>query len=101
MTNSTQFVYKKMFIPFDETVIVRVDKRYIKDAEGKPVVADDGTQIYEPQQECTVIASNIEGIRKGMKVIPLLRGGLPINSEDNKKFSVVIIDRRDIKAIKK
>ena len=89
-----------MFKPFDERVIVRVDKRYIQDDKGKQVLADDGTAIYEPQQECTVIASNIEGIKKGMKIIPLLRGGLPINSEDNKKFSVIILDRQDVYAVK-
>jgi hypothetical protein len=89
-----------MFKPFDERVIVRVDKRYISDGEGKPVLADDGTPIYEPMQECTVLSSNIDGIKKGMKIIPLLRGGLPINSEDNKKYSVIILDRQDIYATK-
>lgn len=88
-----------MFKPFDERVIVRVDKRYITDDKGKPVLSPDGVQIYEPQQKATVLASNIEGIKKGMKIIPLLRGGLPINSEDNKKFSVIILDRRDIYGI--
>lgn len=89
-----------MFKPFDERVIVKVDKRYITDDKGKPVLSDDGKQIYEPQQECTVLSSNIEGIKKGDRIIPVLRGGLPINSEDNKKYSVIILDRQDIYGIK-
>lgn len=88
-----------MYKPFDERVIVKVDKRYITDAKGKPVLADDGTQIYEPQQKVTVLSSNIAGIKKGMKIIPLLRGGLPINSEDSKKSFTVILDRRDVYGI--
>lgn len=85
-----------MFKPFDDRVIVKVDKRYITDDKGKPALADDGTPMYEPQQICTVVSSNIEGIKKGMKVIPLLRGGLPINSSNTKKDYQVILDRRDI-----
>ena len=88
-----------MWKPFDERVIVRVDKRYITDEKGKTLLADDGTPIHEPQQICTVLSSNIEGIKKGMKIIPLLRGGLPINNSNTKKDYQVIIDRRDIYGI--
>ena len=89
-----------MYQPFDNRVIVRVPKHYILGEDKKPVLADDGTPIYEPEQECTVLSSNIEGIKKGMTIIPIIRGGVPIRLEENKKYSVVIIDREDIYAVK-
>jgi hypothetical protein len=89
-----------MYKPMDERVICRITKRYIKDTKGKPVLADDGAPIYEPQQAALVISSNVEGIKKGMTIIPVLRGGIPINSEDKKDSFTVILDRQDIYAIK-
>jgi hypothetical protein len=86
-----------MFKPFDERCIVRIGKRYILDAKGKQTL-NDGEPIYEQEQEGVVISSNIKGITKGMKIIPLGRGGVPIIKEENKKGYIVIFDRDDIYA---
>ena len=87
-----------MFKPFDERCIARIDKRYIFDKK-KPVLDDQGNQVYEQEQEGTVISSNIEGIKKGMKIIPLGRGGVPIIKGETKKHYIVVFDREDIYAI--
>jgi hypothetical protein len=89
-----------MYKPLGNRAIIRVTKHFIFDAEKKPVLADDGNQIYEPEQEAKVIVSNIEGIKKGMTVIPILRGGVPIRLTDTKKTYDVIIDADDIYGIK-
>ena len=74
-----------MYKPFGNRVIVRINKHYIFDAEKKPLMAEDGKQLYEPEPECKVLESNIEGLKKGMTIIPILRGGVPIRLTDCKK----------------
>ena len=64
----------------------------------KPTLDELGNQIYEQEQEGVVMSSNIDGIRKGMTVIPLGRGGVPILKEETKKYYIVIFDREDIYA---
>lgn len=93
------FVDKKMYKPFDQRVIVRITKKYHID-KGKPVLDEQGDPVYTDEQEAKVIASGVEGIKKGDTVIPILRGGIPIFSEENKKYRVVIIDREDIYGVK-
>jgi hypothetical protein len=88
-----------MYKPYENRCIVRVNKHFIFDENKKPVLSDDGSQIYEPEQECKVIASNIDGIKKGMTVIPILRGGVPIRLSDSKKTYDVILDAEDIYGI--
>lgn len=90
-----------MYKPFGNRCIVRVIKHYILDENKKPVVAEDGTQLYEPEPECKVLESNIDGIKKGTVVIPILRGGVPIRMTDCKKSYDVILDAEDIYGIKK
>jgi hypothetical protein len=88
-----------MFKPFGERVMCKIGKRYIFDAKNKPVLDDSGNPVYEQEQEGTVISSNIPEIKKGMKIIPLGRGGVPIIKEENKKGYVVIFDYEDIYAV--
>ena len=85
--------------PFLERCIVKVDKKYIKDENGKPELNDIGEPTYEAVQEATVTKSNIEGVKKGMKVVPLLRGGVPIIKEETKKYTIVVLDKEEIYAI--
>ena len=87
-----------MYKPFDARLIAKINKRYLTDAKNKPINDEHGNQIYEQEQEGTVISSNIEGIKKGMKIIPLGRGGVPIIKEENKKYYIVIFDRDDVYA---
>ena len=89
-----------MYKPFGDRCIIRVTKHFILDEHKKPVLADDGTPIYEPEQEAKVIESNIEGIKKGMTIVPILRGGVPIRLSDSKKTYDVILDSDDIYGIK-
>lgn len=85
--------------PFLERCIVKVDKNYIKE-KGKQVLDDQGGAVYEPEQIAKVMSSNIKGIKKGDKVVPLLRGGVPITSEETKKYLVVVLDKEEIYAVK-
>jgi len=84
--------------PFLERCIVKVDKKYIKDENGKPELNDIGEPSYENIQEATVTKSNIEGLKKGDKIIPLLRGGVPIVKEETKKYTMVILDKEEVYA---
>jgi len=86
--------------PFLERCIVKVDKIYPPKEDGKVLVDDSGNAVYEPEQIAKVMSSNIEGIKKGDKVVPLLRGGVPITSEETKKYLVVVLDAEEIYAIK-
>ena len=86
-----------MYKPFDERCIVKINKRYLTDSKGKQVM-NDGEAVYEQEQEGVVISSNIPGIKRGMNIIPLGRGGVPILKEENKKSYIVIFDRVDIYA---
>lgn len=88
-----------MYKPFGNRCLVRVTKHFIVENK-KPVLSDGGSPIYEPEQECKVLESNIEGIKKGMTVIPILRGGVPIRLTDSKKTYDVLLDAEDIYGIK-
>ena len=86
-----------MLKPIGNRCILRIDKRYLTE-KGKPVIGPDGQPVFEQEQEATVIASNIPDLKKGMKVYPIIRGGVPIYKEETKKYSVVVIDFEDIYA---
>ena len=90
-----------MFKPLGSRCIVKINKRYLVDEKNKPVLDEHGNQHFEQEQECTVIESNIEGLKKGAVVIPIIRGGVPILKEETKKYAVYIIDFEDIYGIKK
>lgn len=81
--------------PFDEKCIVLLNKVYLKE-KGKPVLDENGEARYDLEQEGKVLSSNIEGIKKGMKVIAAFRGGMPIRKAENKNSVTVIFERQDI-----
>ena len=89
-----------MYKPHGNRCLVRVNKHFILDEHKKPVLSDDGSPIYEPEQECKVIESNIDGIKKGMTIVPILRGGVPIRMTDCKKSYDVLLDEEDIYGVK-
>lgn len=86
---------KKMYKPLGNRCILKINKRYIMQ-KGKQVLGEDGNPIYDLEEVATVMSSNVEGISRGDKVIPIIRGGVPIRTEETKKFIVTIIDEMDI-----
>lgn len=78
---------------------MRITKRYLTE-KGKPVVDEASNPRFEPEQEAVVISSNVDDIKKGDIVFPIIRGGVPIFKEETKKYLVVVIDEEDIYAKK-
>ena len=85
--------------PLGNRCILKIDKKYMFDGK-KPILDDAGKQAFDIEKEGTVLVSNIEGLKKGMVVVPIIRGGVPINSEETKKHIVLVIDEADIYAYK-
>lgn len=83
--------------PFGKRCIVKINKKYLMQ-KGKPVLDESGQPVYEQEEEATVLSSNIDGIKKGMKIIPVIRGGVPIRKEETKKYLIVVIEEYDIVA---
>lgn len=84
--------------PLGNRATVRINKKYL--FEGKKPVIDETGHRFDLEREGTVLVSNIEGLKKGTIVVPIIRGGVPINSEETKKFIVLVIDEADIYAYK-
>ena len=81
--------------PFGNRALIQIEKKYR--FEGKtPVLDEYGNHSFEPSQAAKVIFSNIEGIKKGDIVFPIIRGGVPIYHLDNKKNFSIIVDSDDI-----
>lgn len=87
-----------MFKPFGAKCIVVFEKKYLKE-KGKPVLNEDGSKRYVLDQFATVRSSNIDGIKKGDVIIPAMRGGMPIYSEETKDKAVSIFEEDDIYGI--
>jgi hypothetical protein len=86
-----------MFKPLGNRAILKITKNYLMDGK-KPILDEQGNPVYEQEQIATVMSSNITELKKGDKVIPIIRGGVPVYSEETKKYVVVIIDGEDIYA---
>jgi hypothetical protein len=84
--------------PNGNRAILQLTKDYIMDKK-KPVLDEDGQPRYVIGQAAKVLSSNIDGIKKGMTVYPIIRGGVPIYHLETKKYQVVIIDNEDIYGI--
>lgn len=84
-----------MVKPNGNRAVLQLSKKYIFDGK-KPVMDEDGNQRYIIEQPAKVLSSNIEGLKKGMTVYPIIRGGVPIYHMENKKYQVVVIDNEDI-----
>ncbi len=85
--------------PLGNRAIVRFNKKYLFDGK-KPILDERGQHAFEEENEGTVIASNIEGIKKGAEVVAIIRGGVPIRSAETKKFVILSIDFDDLYAQK-
>ena len=83
--------------PLGNRAILKITKNYLMDKK-KPLLDEGGNPVYEQEQIATVISSNIPELKKGDKVIPIIRGGVPIYSQETKKYVVVVIDQEDIYA---
>lgn len=84
--------------PIGEKAIVLIEKEYIKE-KGKQIMNEDGSPRYEIGQEGKVLSSNIDGVKKGDKVICDFRGGFSIMKSENKKGVTVIFDKDEIHAV--
>jgi hypothetical protein len=84
--------------PYGPRAIVLIEKEYLKE-KGKPILNDDGTPRYEIGQSGRVLSSNLEGIKKGMKVVCDFRGGFSVRKAENKKSVTVIFEKEEINAI--
>lgn len=67
--------------------ILRVNKIVRKDVEN-----------YDLEKTGTVLSSTIPELKKGTVVVPIIRGGVPIASEETKKVIVFSIDVEDLYA---
>lgn len=88
-----------MLKPFGNRCLLKIDKTYLKE-KGKPVLDELGKPQYVQEQEATVVSSNVPELKKGMKVYPVIRGGVPIYKEETPKYLLVVIDAEDIYAFK-
>lgn len=80
-------------------MLVKINKRYLKDKDGKQLLDEDGNEIFDQEQEAKVMVSNIDGIKRGQTIFPVIRGGVPIYKKETKKFNLVVIDEEDIYAL--
>ena len=53
---------------------------------------------YDLEKVGTVLSATTSDLKKGTKVIPIIRGGVPIFSEETKKHIVISIDYEDLYA---
>lgn len=88
-----------MYKPLGNRCILKIEKKYMFDGK-KPILDEAGNHAFDIAKEGTVLVSNIEGLKKGTVVVPIIRGGVPITSEENKKHIVLVIDEADIYAYK-
>jgi len=86
-----------MIKPLGNRCLVQLTKKFLSD-KGKPVLDEDGSPVYDIEQKAKVVSSNVEGIKKGMTVYPIIRGGVPIRHMENKKYQFVVIDAEDLYA---
>lgn len=85
-----------MIKPFGTRVLVRINKRYLKDKQGKPLLNEDNMPVFDQDQEAKILLSNIPELKRGQTIYPVIRGGVPIYKCETKKYLDVIIDIEDI-----
>lgn len=87
-----------MLKPHGKRVLVKINKRYLKEKNGSPMLDEAGNKVFDQEQEAKVMVSNVDGIKKGMTIYPVIRGGVPIYKKETPKYNLVIIDEEDIYA---
>jgi hypothetical protein len=85
-----------MIKPFGTRVLVRINKRYLKDKKGKQILNEDNMPVFDQDQEAKILVSNISELKKGQIIYPVIRGGVPIYKNETSKYLDVIIDEEDI-----
>ncbi len=80
-------MFKPLFLK-EGRAILRVGKIISKEVEG-----------YDLEKTGVVQSSTLPELKKGSVVVPIIRGGVPIFSEETKKHIFVAIDAEDIYAI--
>lgn len=79
-------MYKPLYLK-DGRALLRVNKIINKDIEG-----------YDLEKTAVVMSSTLPELKKGTVVVPIIRGGVPIQSEETKKHIVISIDVEDLYA---
>lgn len=80
-------MFKPLYLT-EGRAILRVNKIIQKEAEG-----------YDLEKTAEVQSSTHPELKKGSVVVPIIRGGVPIFSEETKKYIVIAIDVEDLYAI--
>jgi len=81
-------MFKPLYLT-EGRAIVRVNKVYSK-------VKDEP---YDLEKVATVQSSTLPELKKGSVVVLIIRGGVPIFSEETKKYLTLAIDCEDLYAI--
>lgn len=81
-------MYKPLYLK-EGRAILRVGKIVSKEIEG-----------YDLEKTGVVQSSTLPELKKGSVVVPIIRGGVPIVSEETKKHIILSIDVEDLYAIK-
>lgn len=80
---------KNSIVPFGNRVLLQVPI----------IIVKNGTEEREePSQEGKVMASNVEGVKKGQTVFFNPYGAVSVNSLKTKKAIVLIVDAEDVYA---
>jgi len=76
---------------------VKVDKTPVMDGK-KQALDEYGNEVYKDEQMCTVISSTVKELKKGDRICPIVRGGVPIYHLETKKHKFITLDVEDIYA---
>lgn len=89
-------------LPIGNRVILQMNKEYLfgKNEKGKkvPMLDEYGDHSFKAEDWGMVLSSNVPTIKKGARVYPIIRGGVPLRSLETKKYQVIVIDIEDLYA---
>lgn len=91
-------MFKPLYLK-EGRVLLRVDKKFYLDEKKKPVLDEKGEPAYDLEKTGTVLSSTTPELKKGAVVVPIIRGGVPIHSEETKKSLTIAIDVEDLYAV--
>lgn len=81
-------------LPTKNKALLKVKKVYKKE-KGKPITDSEGNKLYD-LNDFYIEESAIEGIKKGKKVFPIIRGGVPIKELETDTYYYLVVDEEDI-----
>lgn len=85
--NSTHMAYKPLYLEKGRALL-KVNKIISKEMEN-----------YDLEKVGVVLSATTPDLKKGSVVVPIMRGGVPIQGEETKKYIVIAIDYEDIYSI--